>query len=140
MMKMVSGMAAWACGPKGIMWAMLSIVAVGVPVAYWMSYVPHPFEFNVLEIWLIANAFLVVVFTGICGMACSEGDFDWKDIDRPLTLWALMSVCAKNEKPSWLRLFTWAMLIPAEIMATLVLRPFTLVIRKLLSPMPGGWD
>jgi len=140
MIKMASGMAARANGSRGFMWAMLAIVAIGVPGAYWMSYVPHPLEFNALEIWLIANAVLVVVFAGICAMECDMENFDWKDIDRPLTLWALMPVWAKSEQPSWLRLFAWMLLIPAEIIATIAIRPFTLVIRKLLSPMPGGWD
>lgn len=144
MIKMASGMAAKASGPRGLMWALMAVVAIGVPL-YWMSYVENPFGFTEpLEWWLLANAILVPVFSMICGMAYSEGGFDWRVIDRPLVIWALMADWSDSGQPSWLRLIMWTLMIPAELVATLALRPITLVVRAvvraLLSPMPGGWD
>lgn len=141
MIKMASGVVARAGGPRGLMWALMAVVAIGVPALYWMSYVENPFELSgPLEWWLLVNAILVPVFSIVCGIGCNEDNFDWEDIDRPLVIWALMADWSDSDQPSWLRLIVWMFLIPAELVATLVLRPITLAVRALLNPMPGGWD
>lgn len=53
---------------------------------------------------------------------CSEGNFDWEDADRPPVLWSVFAAWMDGGKPSWLRLILWMLLIPAEVVATFVLR------------------
>ena len=135
MIKMASGVAAELGGPRGFMWAMMALVAVGIGAAFWMSYMTVP-----LIAWLTLNGGLVLIFAIICGIECGDGHFNWSDIDYPPVVWTLMAYWAVSNRPSWLRFIAWTLLIPAELAATLVLRPITLVVRALLSPMPGGWD
>lgn len=113
----------------------MALATTTVTVTLWMSCVQIP-----LVVWLGLNGVLVLIFAGMCAERCSMGDFDWEDIDRPLVVWALMAVWSDGGQPSWLRLILWMSLIPAEFMATLVLRPITLVVRALLKPLPGEWD
>ncbi len=134
MIKMASGVAARAGGPRGFMLAAMAVTALAVPAAFWMCGAMVP-----LIVWLAANGGLLLISAFVCAVRCSEGHFDWEDIDRPLTLWALMADWGDSDQPSWFRLILWMLVIPAEIVATVVLRPITLGIRGLLKPMPGRW-
>lgn len=135
MIKMASGVAAKAIGPRGFMLVMMTLVAIGFAAAFWMSYMTTP-----LWIWLGVNGVLALIFAIICSILCILGDFDWRDIDRPSVVWALMAEWSDGGQPSWLRLIVWILMIPTELVATLVLRPITLAVRALLNPMPGEWD
>lgn len=135
MIKMASGVAAKAGGPRGFMWVMMTLAAIGVAAAFWVYGAAFP-----LIVWLALNGTLLLVFSCLCCIDCSDGRFDWSAIDRPLVLWAIMAEWGESDQPSWLRLIVWMLLIPAEIAATFVLWPITLGARALLKPMPGRWD
>lgn len=134
MIKMASGVAAKAVGPRGFMRAMMVVGVVGVLAAYWMSYAVIP-----LTVWLGLNGLFMFVFAIVCFVFWVEDDFDWDAVDCPLPVWAIMAEWSESDQPSWLRLIAWMLLIPAEIVAAFVLRPITLGVRALLNPMPGEW-
>lgn len=135
MIKMASGVAARAAGPRGLMWAAITAAAAAVPAAFWAYGASVP-----LIVWLLLNGVMLLVSAIVCSVSCGVGDFDWRDIDHPLVMWALLAEWSDSDRPSWLRLIIWALLMPAEIAATIVFRPITLVVRALLKPMPGEWD
>lgn len=135
MIKMASGVAAKAGGPRGFMAAAMVAAAAAVMSAFWVCGASVP-----LIVWLSLNGGMLLVSMIVCGISCGEGYFHWKDIDHSPVMWALLSEWSKSDRPSWLRLILWMLLIPAEIVATALLRPITLVIRALLKPMPGEWD
>ncbi len=135
MIKMASGVAAKAGGPRGFMWASMAAVALAALSAFWVCGASVP-----LIVWLSVNGGALLISAIVCVAACVCEEFDWKDIDRPLVMWALLADWSDGGQPSWLRLILWMLLIPAEIAASAVLRPITLGIRVLLNPMPGGWD
>jgi len=135
MLKMASGVAAKTVGPRGFMWAVLATVVAAVPVVFWVYGASVP-----LLVWLSLNGGMLLISAFVCALMSSDGYFDWEDVDRPPVLWAVFAVWMDGDKPSWLRLILWMLLIPAEVVATFVLRPITLAVRALLKPIPGKWD
>jgi len=56
MLKRASGVAARAAGPRGLMWALMAVVAVAVPAALWASFATVP-----LIVWLSLNGAVLLI-------------------------------------------------------------------------------
>lgn len=134
MLKRASGVAARAVGPRGFMWVLMAAAAVGIPAAFCASFATVP-----LIVWLSLNGAMLVGSAIGCGIQCSDGHFDWRDVNRAPAMWAVWAAWRGGASPSWLRLAAWMLLIPAELAATFVVRPVVLAFGALLRPMPGEW-
>lgn len=109
-------------------------MVAGVSAALCASFATVP-----LVVWLSLNGAMLAVSAIVSGVRCSDGFFDWRDADRAPTMWAVMAAWRGGAHPSWWRLIAWMLLIPAELAATLVVRPIVLTVGALLGPMPGEW-
>lgn len=119
---------------KMFMWAAMIAVMVSVPAALWMcATIP-------LIVWLALNGVVLVIFAIVCAVSCADGFFDWGDIDHIPVMWSVMAVWTRDKQPSFARIILWSLMIPAEIVASFVVRPITLGIRLILKPMPSRWN
>lgn len=95
MIKMASGVAAKVSGPRGFMLSMATAVAIAIPPALYAWGASTP-----LIVWLILNGVVLAFSTLVCAIMWSEGQFDWRDADRPPVLWSVMAAWTESAKPS----------------------------------------